>query len=228
MPYTSMSTMRRMIRKPTNIMKPPIPIRMIARRDPQEVHRRVEHGLHEGRRDDEQEPDQGDRQEGHDVAGHPLLGGEGADLALDADPLADRVGDGVEDLGEVAAHLVLDRDGRDHQLQVLRADPADEVLQGLLERQAEVDLADHPGELRGDRRARLADDELDRLQERRAGPQRVRDEGDRVRELLVERVEPLALAPLDVPAGQEEADDGADEEEDRVLERRAGRSRRGT
>ena len=43
-----------------------------------------------------------------DVAGHALLGGEGPDLALDAHALADGEGDRVEDLGEVAADLVLD------------------------------------------------------------------------------------------------------------------------
>ena len=112
-----------------------------------------------------------------DVARQALLGGQRPDLALDPDPLADRVGDRVEDLGEVAADLVLDRDGRGHQLEVVGADAADHVLQRLVERQAEVDLADDAGELGRDRRARFADDELDRLEERRAGPQGVGDRG---------------------------------------------------
>ena len=44
MPYTSMSTMRRMNMKPMNIMIPPIAIRMIPVGIPADVHRRVEHG----------------------------------------------------------------------------------------------------------------------------------------------------------------------------------------
>ena len=49
MPYTSMSTMRRMIMKPMNIMNPPIADQDHPRPGSQDVHRRVEHGLHEGR-----------------------------------------------------------------------------------------------------------------------------------------------------------------------------------
>ncbi|MEJ7696578.1 MAG: hypothetical protein WKF78_08175 [Candidatus Limnocylindrales bacterium] len=76
---------------------------------------------------------------------------------------------------------MLDGDRRGHQLEVVRPDPADHVLQRLVERQAQVDLADDPAELGGDGWARLANDELDGLEERRAGAQRVGDQGDRVR-----------------------------------------------
>jgi hypothetical protein len=86
-------------------------------------------------------------------------------LALDPDPLADRERDRVEDLGEVAADRVLNADRGCHQLEVLRPNAADHVLHGGLERQAEVDLADDAAEFRGDRRPRLADHELDRLEE---------------------------------------------------------------
>ena len=130
------------------------------------------------------------------VAGHALLRGEGLDLALDADALADGEGDRVEDLGQVAAHLVLDGDGRGHQLQVLGADAADHVGQGLLEGQAEVDLADDAAELGRDGRLRLAHDQLDGLEERRAGAQRVGDQRDGVGEAVVEGLESLALAAV--------------------------------
>jgi hypothetical protein len=93
-----------------------------------------EHGLHEARRGDEQEGCQSDRQAGHDVARQALLRGEGPDLALDPNAFADRVGDRIEDLGEVATDLVLDADGGRHQLEVVRADTADHVLEGLVER----------------------------------------------------------------------------------------------
>ena len=66
-----------------------------------------------------------------------------------------------------------------------------------------------------DRRSRLADDELDRLEERRAGAERVREQGDRVRELLVEGVEAAALAPAEPEPRQEEAEEHADEQRDR-------------
>ena len=167
-----------------------------------------------------------------DVARQALLRGQGPDLALDPDALADRVGDRVEDLGEVAADLVLDADGGRHQLEVVRADAADHVLERLVEREAEVDLADDPAELGRDRRARLAHDELDRLEERRAGAQGVGDEGDRVGQLLVERAEPAALAARQPEARQQEADQRADQQEERVAKRRrrtatAGTSRAG-
>src|SRR5664280_1908931 len=191
-----------------------------ARRDSGDADCRVEHRRHEVGGDQEQDDRQADRQECHDVPRDPLLGGERADLPLDADPLADRIGDRVEDLRQVATHLVLDGDCRCHEVQVLGLDPADHVLQRLLEWEAQVDLADHPLELCRDRRARLTDNQLDRLQERRSRAERVGKQRDRVRELLVERVEPAALAPLDIEARQEEADDRADQEGDRVLERR--------
>ena len=76
-------------------------------------------GLHELGRDDHEDADQADRQEADHVARHAPLRGEGLDLALDAHALADGEGDGVQDLGEVAADLVLDGDGRGHQLQVV-------------------------------------------------------------------------------------------------------------
>src|SRR5664280_3519712 len=191
-----------------------------ARRDPGNADCRVEHRRHEAGGDQEQDGGQPDRQECHDIPRDPLLGGERANLPFDAYPLADGIGDRIEDLRQVAAHLVLDGDGRCHEVQVLGLDPADHVLQRLLEWEAQVDLADHPLELCRDRRARLTDNQLDRLQERRSRAERVGKQRDRVRELLVERVEPAALAPLDIEARQEEADHGADQEDDRVLKRR--------
>ena len=68
-----------------------------------EVDAGVEHRLHEARGGDEQEAGQPDRQEADDVTRQPLLRGQGLDLALDADALADGERDRVEDLGEVAA-----------------------------------------------------------------------------------------------------------------------------
>ena len=197
--------------KPMNIMNPPKTRMITPAGRPRTAGGLCEHRVHEPGRGDEQEAGQGDRQEADDVARQALLRGQGPDLALDADPLADRVGDGVEDLGEVAADLVLDRDGRGHQLEVVRPDAADHVLERLVERQAQVDLADDAAELGRDGRPRLAHDQLDGLQERRAGAQGVGDQGDRVRQLLVEGVEAAALAPAEPEAREEEADERADE-----------------
>src|SRR4051794_13429550 len=92
-----------------------------------------EHRCHEARRDDEQDACEADRQARDHVTRQSLLRGERPDLALDADPFPDRVRDRVEDLGEVAADLVLDADGGGHELEVVRADAADHVLERLVE-----------------------------------------------------------------------------------------------
>src|SRR5436190_5267674 len=134
-------------------------------REPEGLRRLLEHRCHEVGGRNEQEAGQADRQEADDVARQPLLGGQGPNLALDPDPLADRERDGVADLGEVATDGVLDVDGGGHQLEVVRADATDHVLHRLLEGQAEVHLADDAAELGRDRRPRLADDELDGLEE---------------------------------------------------------------
>src|SRR3972149_700326 len=82
-----------------------------AEREPEHIRRLQEHRVHEAGGDDEEGAGQADGQEAHHVARHALLRGEGPDLALDAHPLADGVGDRVEDLGQVAADLVLDGGG---------------------------------------------------------------------------------------------------------------------
>ena len=146
-------------------------------------------------------------QAGDDVARQALLRGEHPDLALDADALADRERDRVEDLGEVAADLVLDVDRGRHQLEVLGPDAPHHVVEGLLEGEAEVDLADDALELGRDRRLRLAHDHLDRLEERGAGAEGVRDERDRVGEVIVEGLEAAALATLHPEARQPPAEE---------------------
>src|SRR4051812_21459175 len=115
-----------------------------AQRDPDDLGRLLEHRVEERRRGKEDEEREGERQAADHVARHPLLGRQRPDLALDPNALADREGDRVEDLGEVAADLVLDRDRCGHQLEVLGLDASDHVLDRGVERQAEVDLADDP------------------------------------------------------------------------------------
>src|SRR3990172_4826408 len=126
-----------------------------------DVDLRIPHRVEEARRGEEDEAGEAEGQEAHHVARQALLRRQRPDLALDADSLADRERDRVEDLGRVAADLVLDVDGGGHQLEVVGADAPDHVLHGLVEGQAQVDLADDPGELGRDRRPRLAGDHAD-------------------------------------------------------------------
>src|SRR6266536_5255846 len=90
-----------------------------------------EEGLHELRVDHVEYGAEADRQERDDVTGDPALGGQRGDLALDPHALADREGDRVEDLGQVATDLLLDPDGRDHEVEVIALDPPDDVLERL-------------------------------------------------------------------------------------------------
>src|SRR4029077_9829162 len=78
---------------------------------------------HERRVDRVQRDRQADRQERHEVPRHATLRGQGVDLTLDADALADREGDRVEDLGEVPTDLLLDPDRGDHEVEVVALDP---------------------------------------------------------------------------------------------------------
>ena len=206
--------------KPMNIMKSAEDQDHNAGREAQHGRWVEEHRFHEVGGGDEQEAGERDRQEADDVAGQALLRRQGPDLALDAHSLADGVGDRVQDLGEVAADLVLDGDGRGHQLEVVRPNAADHVLECLLERQAQVHLADDPTELGRDRRPGLAHDELDGLQEGRTGAQRVGDQGDGVRQLLVEGAEAAILAAAEPEARQHEADQRSDEQDEGRVERR--------
>src|SRR6266571_7355790 len=108
-----------------------------------------------------------DRKERDEVARHPALSRQRADLALDANALADGERDGVEDLGEVPTDLLLDADRGDHEIEVLALDPAHEVVERLLHAKTEVHLTDDAAHLLAHRRGRLARHELDGLQEAR-------------------------------------------------------------
>ena len=114
---------------------------------------------------------------------------------------------------------MLDRDSRCHQLQVVRADTADHVLEGDVKCEAQVDLTHDSSELDRDRRRRLADHHFDRLQERRTRSKGIGDEGDGVGELLVERVQATGPAAAQPHPGKEEADDGADRQCESCSER---------
>src|SRR5438046_1983701 len=124
-----------------------------------------EERLHELRVDQVERDHDGDRQERDEVTRIAALRGQGADLALDADTLADRERDRVQDLREVSTDLLLDADGGDHEVEVVAFDPADEVRERLLHAQAEVHLADDAPHLRAHRRGRLTRSGLGPLEE---------------------------------------------------------------
>ena len=183
-----------------------------AHRQAEHLGRLLEHLGHVGRADEEEEPGQADRQQGDHVAAVALHGGQRIDLADDADPLANREGDLVEDRREVATDLGLDLDGGDHQVEVLGGDAADEVVERRLEGEAQLHLADDALELLADRWPRLAGDELHALEERGAGAKRVREQRDRVGQLVRERLEPAVLAAVEVEARRVEAEDERDDQ----------------
>src|SRR5512137_110129 len=83
---------------------------------------RVEERHHVVPIDHEQDAHQGDRHGGDDPGRCLALGGQRLDLPLDAHAFPDGVGNDVQDLGQIAAHLALDVDCRDHQVQVIAAD----------------------------------------------------------------------------------------------------------
>src|SRR6266568_9083712 len=70
---------------------------------------------------------QHDRQGRDQRSGRARLSGQGGDLALDADSLADRVGDVVQDLGEVSTDRSVDRVGGCNQVEVRAGDALGDI-----------------------------------------------------------------------------------------------------
>src|SRR5438067_3606664 len=171
-----------------------------------------------GRRNKRQDQRQREGQTGDDVAGGASLRGQGADLTLDPDPFPDGEGDGVQDLGQVATDDAVDLDRGDHQVEVFGFDALDHVLQGVVDRDAQVHLAHRPAELVRHRRGGALGNGGHRLRERIAGLERVGEQDDGVAQLVVEGLEPAALPELEEEPGSEVADRDADQGEDRAVE----------
>src|SRR5712692_7650789 len=158
------------------------------------------HEVHERREHDGQGRDQRTRCSG--------LSGQGRDLALDAYALADRVRDVVEDLGQVAADRAVDRVCRRHEVEVGTDHALGDVRQRLVGRTTEVHLAHGSAELVADGRHRVLGHGVDGLRERVAGLDGVRQQGERVAQLVVEGLQPLADPVLHVDAGYQVAQHG--------------------
>ncbi len=127
------------------------------------------------------------------VRRHASHRGERANLARELLPLANRVGDHVEERRERAADLPLDRDGGDRELEVLRADALRHVGERVVHRAAEAGLGQHALELRRRRRMSLVDDRLQALLERMARLERSGDRDQQIRQLVLERLRRLRI-----------------------------------
>ncbi len=130
------------------------------------------------------------RQRRQEPALHPPFGRQGPDRPLDQVALADHAGQLGEQLGEVAAGLLLDEHGQDEDLQLDHAGPPGQVAEGDLGREAEVLLLVAVGELGGDRLGELVGDGQQGLAQRLAGADHPGHQLEGVGELRAELLDP--------------------------------------
>ena len=104
----------------------------------------------------------------------------------------------MEQVGELAAHRLLDLDGLDDPVDVADVDPLGHALEGVDERVAELGLGDDPAELLGQGALGLLVHHLDGPEERVPGRQRRGDEREGLGELLLELLAALGDAPVEV------------------------------
>src|SRR5579883_685789 len=121
------------------------------------------------RRDQEQRPAHQERQAGHDQHGRAGLRGEGADLEAELLARAQQRAQVRQRLGEIAAGLALDRQRHDQKVELVGLNRARDAPQGLLDRNAELDLVLGALEHAADRLLDVARHVADRLLHRQAG-----------------------------------------------------------
>ena len=112
-----------------------------------------------------------------------------------------------EELGQVAADLPLDADGHDGPGEVGAVHALGDAVERLLERAAEAGLGDDPAQLLAHRLGDLLGHGLDALHERVAGPQRARQQLQRVGQLGLELLAPAAWRGSCTTAGGSSAAD---------------------
>ena len=136
------------------------------------------------------------RQDPEHVGADATFSGERLDVTAQALALRHRLGDRHQQLGEVAADLALDADGHDGPGEVGAVHALGDGVERLLERTAETGLGDDPAQLAAHRLGDLLRHGLDALHHRVAGPQRARQQLERVGQLRLELL--LALAGQEV------------------------------
>src|SRR5688572_5884878 len=122
--------------------------------------------------------------------------GVDAHLAQNLEALSHDIGEVVQDLSEITAGLALDLDRRHEELHVHERHAHGEVVERLLQRQAEVLLLETLLELDPYRRRQLVGHHAHRALERVAGANRARQQVQRFGELLLELAQ--AAAALDL------------------------------
>src|SRR5688500_5264028 len=111
----------------------------------------TEEGQHVIGRQQRDDGSQGNRQDGKDHAGQAAVCRARADVAENAEALADDARDRFHDLGQVAARLALDDHGGDEEPEIERVDALGQVDQRLLHVDPQVLLVERDGELLGQR-----------------------------------------------------------------------------
>ena len=118
------------------------------------------------------------------------------DLPANLESLSNHVRQVIEDLGKVAAAFALNGDGGDEEFHVQQRDTAREGIERVAQRQTEILLLEDLLEFRPDRRRQLIGGHADRRLKRVPRADGPRHEVERLRELLLERLQP-ARSPLD-------------------------------
>ena len=128
-----------------------------------------------------------DRQPGEHVRRDADLPGDRPEVAPELLACPDGLSHELEELGEAAADLPLDRDRVEDELEVGRPDPAPQLGERVFERPAEVHLGDDPPELAARRLADVGCDALEPVVEPVARAQRGRERVEDLGQLLLER-----------------------------------------
>src|SRR5215213_5935054 len=132
-----------------------------------------------------------ERQGRQQVSGHSSLRGVNPDLAANREPCPDHAGQGIQDLGEVAADLPLDEYGRYQDSHIHQIYPVSHAEQRVLQRQPESLLLEHPAELAGYRFGSIIRGHLEAGRERVTSTEGPAYQVNRFGQQLLKGVEPL-------------------------------------
>ena len=156
-----------------------------------------------------------DREGDEDVGRQPALRGQRPDVALQALPLAQRPGRRPQRLGEVAADLALDADRHRRPAHVRAVHPVRHPLERVADVGADPRLGQGPRELLRQRLGGVLGDGVERLAERESGRQAAGQQHEDIGQLGLELLGPSAREVPEDDGREHEAENGADEEEDK-------------